>query len=179
MSGVVRFKDVNRGVDKQVSADDPLPTTGEVTGPSGAALATQATLANVETNTDRAADALEQTVTGLPATVPEQVGGTNAVLAVKVNQTGAGTVTIQAADADEKWDVLGWRLSFSAACTLTITVDDDDANYQYPFDVPAAGIDEANIVDYARFTNPTVNEPVTFANSAGNMKGVVYVRKHA
>lgn len=132
-----------------------------------------------EVTLERVADAVEETVTALPPTVPEQMGGVNGVLAVKVNQTGAGSVTVQAADADEKWDVLGWRLSFSAACTLTITVDDDDAAYQYPFDVPAAGIDEANIVDYARFTNPTVNEPVVFANSAGDMKGVVYVRKHA
>jgi len=36
MSGVVRFKDVNRGVDKQVSTTDRLPT--ESTGASGAAL---------------------------------------------------------------------------------------------------------------------------------------------
>lgn len=155
-----------------VSAATPLPVDiGDVSFDT-TGLATEVTAVRI-------AEAAEETVTAFPPTLPEQIGGVNSVLAVKVSQTGAGTVTIQSADADEKWDVLGWRLSFSAAGTLTIVVDDDDANYSYVFDIPAAGIDEANIVDYARFTNPTVNEPVTFANSAGNMKGVVYVRKHS
>jgi len=118
------------------------------------------------------------TPSSLPPTLPEKIGGANSILAVKVNQTGAGTVTIQAADADEQWDVVGWRLSFTAACTLTVSVDDDDAALQYPFDIASAGVWTEPITDYAIATGP-VNEPVTFANSAGNMKGIVYVRKHA
>jgi hypothetical protein len=116
--------------------------------------------------------------TSLPPTLPEKIGGTNAVLAVKVSQTGAGTVTIEALDADEAWDVLGWRLSFTAACTLTIAVDDDDAALSYVWDVPSAGIDSEPIRDYALMTG-NVGEPLTFANSAGNMKGIVWVRKHS
>jgi hypothetical protein len=122
--------------------------------------------------------AMQTEAINVPPTLPEPLNGTNAVLGVKVSQTGAGTVTIQTADADEIWDVVGWRLSFSAAGTLTIVTDDDDSTKSVVFDIPSAGIDEARIGDYAWFTGG-LNEAVTFANSAGNMKGMVYVRKHA
>lgn len=134
-------------------------------------VATDTTLQDVLTE-------LQTDATSIPPTLPETLSGTNQVLAVKVNQTGAGTVTIKSADADELWDVLGWSLSFSDACTATWVVDDDDVTLQYPFDIPAAGIWSENIVDYARFSG-NVNEPVQLINTAGNVKGVVYVRKHA
>lgn len=116
-------------------------------------------------------------VTSIAPTLPETLGGTNSILAVKVAQVGAGTASIQALDADELWDVLGWSLSFSAACVLTVSVDDDDATRQYDFDIPAAGIWDLDIVDYARFSG-NIGEPVGFTITAGGMKGVVYLRKH-
>jgi hypothetical protein len=111
--------------------------------------------------------------TGYPE--PLAAGG---VFAVKVDQTGAGTATPGAADIDERYSVCGWRLSFTAGGTLTIKTHDSDAEQSIVFDVPSSGIDEAKVGDWAWFTGSAVNKPVTFANSAGNMKGVVYLRKH-
>lgn len=121
---------------------------------------------------------LQTPISAVAPSVPETLGGTNAVSIVKVAQTGAGTASIEALDSDELWDVLGWTLSFSAACILTVSVDDDDASKQYAFDIPAAGIFVLDIVDFARFSG-NIGEPVGFNITAGNMKGVVYVRKHA
>lgn len=121
---------------------------------------------------------LQTPVSALAPTVPEPLNGTNAVLAVKVSQTGAGTATIEALDADEAWDIVGWKLSFSAACTVTFSVDDDDSNLQFAFDIPGATVWTEPPGSFAHFTG-NIGEPVSVANSAGNMKGVVYVRKHA
>lgn len=153
---------------RDVSSDAPLPVTSTF---DGAGVATDATLQNV-------LQELQTPVSALAPTVPEPLNGTNAVLAVKVSQTGAGTATIEALDADEAWDIVGWKLSFSAACTVTFSVDDDDSNLQFAFDIPGATVWTEPPGSFAHFTG-NIGEPVSVANSAGNMKGVVYVRKHA
>lgn len=133
----------------------------------------------VEPDTDSNRETTQQDILAALTTpvAPASLGGV--WTAVKVNQVGAGTASIAAADADEAWDVGGWSLSFTAACTLTISMDDDDAALQYVFDVPGAGIwdREPNLLT-ALFSG-NVNEPVGFTITAGNMRGIVYVRKPA
>lgn len=128
---------------------------------------------------DEILTSLETSVTGLPPTTPEGFNGPNGVQGVKVTITGADTISAATADSDEVWDVVGWSLDFTAATTLTVSCDDDDATKDFVFPIPAAGIWDLDIVDYARFTSNNTNEPVRLINTAGNVSGIIYLRKRA
>lgn len=114
-------------------------------------------------------------VTSQPPVLPEPLSSTNDVRAIKLS--GASPIALEALDADEAWDVVGWSISFSAACIFGISMDDDDAALQYTWDIPAAGIWDREIGSFAKLTG-NIGEPITVTYTAGTPKGVIYVRKH-
>lgn len=156
MGNVTRYADVSGNRDIQVSTTNPLPTEDA-----------------------RAAAALEAEVVSIPPMDSEAWSDVNGWDAVKVAVTGAGAATLGAADPGHQWIVGGWHLSFSAAGTFT----GDDAAFasataDHIIDIPGACIYVAPVGGIAPLTIAT-GEAAIIRNSAGNMKGVAFVKKVA
>lgn len=118
--------------------------------------------------------ALSAPVTALAPIVPEGLGGANAVIHVPVALSGADNVNLAALDADEKWSVVGWLLTFTADTTLTF---DGGAGPPLVLKVSKAGwsLPAGNFAWYTGDLATALN----LASTAGAVDGFVYLRKAA
>lgn len=165
---------VDAGTNRVVHATDD-PAVVALTTAVGHLVTSLEKLTAIQTATEDSANAVGEELIGLAPVVPERLGGPNGVIAVPVALSGAGTMTAgDAGDliAGEAWSLVGWVLTFSDPTTLTT----DSATVGPRVLKPKMAGWDLLPGNFALYTG-AANEDVTFASSAGDVDGWLFMKK--